>query len=140
MIWTPASLCSHLSSFRSPGPEPPTSHHCLKDKGPPLLLQRQPGPVCLEVLWHFHCPSSKGCKVVSLLALSLCAGVLVLAPSPPPPFEAPLPAYVGRPPAAEAALTPPSVEPAPAFPVHRVQLSLSPVAAASWPGEMKKTT
>lgn len=60
------------------------------------------------------------------------------APSPPPLFEAPLPAYVGRSPAAEAEPTPPSVEPAPAFPVPRVLLSLSPVAAASWPWEMKK--
>lgn len=62
----------------------------------------------------------------------------MLAPSPPPPFEAPPPASVCRPPAAEAELTLPSAALAPAFPVPRVQPSLSAAAAASWPGRRRK--
>lgn len=59
----------------------------------------------------------------------------MLAPSPPPPSGAPPPAGGGRFPAAEAGLIPPSVERAPAFPSPHVQLSLSPAAAASQPGQ-----
>lgn len=134
LIWMPASLCPQPPSLCPRDPGPPTSHRCCPDQRSGCSWCR-PGPVCPKVWRFFRCSFSAGCQVASPSIPSLCAGAPTFAPSPAPPSGAPLPAYVGIPPAAEAGLIPPSVEPAPAFPVPHVLPSLSPAAAASVPGD-----
>lgn len=126
-IWKPAPLCSSLPSLHSPHLGPQVTYYQQAQR--PLHSLRA-APECLEVLWLYCHFSSTGCKAVSPLAPSLGAGAPGHAPSQLPPSGAPLPAFVCRPPAAEAVPVPPSADTVPAFLVRPVLPALSPAAAA----------